>query len=139
MSFKVTHDSLTPALQKMAAGCKNKKPILEAMGNTLVSLTIRAFTNESLRASSWPEVKKKVGAPLYKSGAMKHSIRIVDANNEHVLVGTDRFYAKFHQFGTKKMPARPFFPFDANGKLIPPALRNVQLSAAAALNKLLKP
>lgn len=139
MSFKITHDSLTPKLREMAARCIYKKPILEAMGNALVSITVRAFTNESLRASSWAEVQKKVGSPLYKSGAMKHSIRIVEANNEHVLVGTDRFYAKFHQFGTKKMPARPFFPFDANGKLIPPALRNVQISAAAAMRKLLKP
>ena len=138
MSFKITGDTLTPGLRAMAARCRNKKPILFAMGSALVFLTKRAFHDESVRASTWAQLKKRVGSPLLKSTLLSKSPRIIETTNEHVIVGTDRPYAKYHQFGTKHIPARPFFPFDSSGKPIPVAIRNIQLAAAAAMRKLLK-
>lgn len=166
MSFKVTTDTLSPALAKMARNCSNPKSILEAMGNGLVSLTKRAFNDESLRALPWPPVKKQTGAPLKRSGAMWQSIRITELTNTHVMVGTDRPYAPHHQFGTdpydivartKKalfwpgaahpvkrvhhpgLPARPFFPFDSQGNMILSAKVKIEAAAKTALAKLLKP
>lgn len=164
MSFKVTHDSLSPALAKMARNCANPKAVLEAMGNAGVSLTKRAFNDESLRALPWPPVKKQGGAPLKRSGAMWQSIRITGLSSTFVTYGTDRPYAPHHQFGTKPynifptmkkalfwpgakhpvksvhhpgLPPRPFFPFDASGEMIPSAKQKVESAAKTALAKLI--
>jgi phage gpG-like protein len=166
MSFKVTGDTLSPALAKMVRDCGNPKPILEAMGNAGVSLTKRAFNDEALRPMPWPPVKKQGGAPLKRSGAMWQSIRITGLTSNYVTFGTDRPYAPYHQFGTRPyeivarlkkalfwpgakhpvkgvhhpgLPARPFFPFDAAGNMTPTAKQKVEAAAKVALAKLLKP
>ena len=165
MSFKVTKDTLSPGLAKMARSCGNPKPILEAMGEKLVSITTQAFRNEALRPAAWPPVKKKGGSPLYASGALKHSIQVTGLTNNYVTVETDRPYAPYHQFGTRPyeivarlkkalfwpgaahpvksvhhpgLPARPFFPFDASGNMTPVAKQKVEAAAKVALAKLLK-
>lgn len=165
MNFKVTHDSLSPAIARMARNCSNPKAVLEAMGNNLVSLTKRAFNDESLRPATWEPVKKKGGAPLKKSGALWQSIRITGLSNNMVTVGTDRPYAVYHQFGTKPFKilpaskkalfwpgaahpvkgvnhpgllARPFFPFNESGEMTPAAKQKIEAAAKVALAKLLK-
>jgi phage gpG-like protein len=118
--------------------------VLEHMGTSLVSMTTQAFRNEALRALPWPPVKKKRGAPLYASGALKHSIRITGLSNYMVTVGTDRTYAGYQQFGTKRkdgterIPARPFFPFNESGEMTPAAKQKIEAAAKVALAKLLK-
>lgn len=165
MSFKITKDTLSPALAKMARDCGNPKPILEAMGNEGVSLTKLAFNDEALRPMPWPPVKKQGGAPLKRSGALWQSIRITGLTSKYVTFGTDRTYAPYHQFGTRPyeivarlkkapfwpgaappvtgvphpgLPARPFFPFAAGGNMTPAAKQKVEAAAKVALAKLLK-
>lgn len=167
MSFKVEiiKNTISPKLAKLIRECNNPRKVLEAMGTSLVSVTKRAFNDASLRPATWAAVKKQGGAPLKKSGALWQSIRIVETNSKSVTVGTDRPYAVYHQFGTgpyvirpkgKKalfwpgamhpvkqinhpgIPARPFFPFDSAGKMIPSAIRQVEAAARVALAALLK-
>jgi HK97 gp10 family phage protein len=48
-------------------------------------------------------------SPLLETGALRDSItHNVDSNGKEAAVGTDLDYAKYLEFGTSKMPARPF-------------------------------
>ena len=52
--------------------------------------------------------------------------------SDTVVVYTDKKYAGYHQLGTKKMPARPFFPFDRNGQPTPRIMRKIKADIEAA-------
>lgn len=64
----------------------------------------------------WPPLKPETIArkatgdsPLLETGALRDSItHNVDSNGKEAAVGTDLDYAKYLEFGTSKMPARPF-------------------------------
>jgi phage gpG-like protein len=117
MSFKVTQDLISPATRKLVKSFSDTKPIMEAMGQEVVSITKRAFNDPSLRVSAWAPVKKsgrEAGtgrfastAALKASGAMWQSIRITGLTGREVRAGTDRPYATYHQFGTKAYTIRP--------------------------------
>lgn len=128
-------DTISPALARLARGVQDKKPILEAMGLQLVSLTQRAFNEAALRPAPWPAKRDGTPATLRKNQVLVRSIRITEITTDSVTVATDRPYAAIHQrggvikpkrpdgvlvfeIGGKKifakrvvMPARPFFPF----------------------------
>lgn len=44
-------------------------------------------------------------------------------------------YSLYHQFGTRKMPARPFFPIDKNGELLPAMRRKIVGKVKKALRE----
>ncbi len=153
-------DTISPTLKRAAAGIKDKRPILEAMGAQLTSLTIRAFNDPSLRPAPWPAKSDGSPATLRKNQVLVHSIRIVKLTNSSVTVGTDRVYAAIHQLGgtikpkhgkalrfslggaevfakSVSIPARPFFPF-TEGRMTDLArerLRSVAQAKIAALFK----
>jgi HK97 gp10 family phage protein len=63
----------------------------------------------------WPKLaqstidRKGFERPLYETGALRDSIEHnVDAGARDAYVGTDDPVAKYHEFGTSKIPARPF-------------------------------
>jgi phage gpG-like protein len=99
-------DEISPGLRsKIAAvGSTGRRQILHAMGTELVSITVRAFRDVSLRAASWPAKVNGAVATLYKSGALKHSIRITEATDSFVSAGSDRPYAAIHQVGGTTRP-----------------------------------
>lgn len=97
--FQVARNTLTPSLRQAARGIRDRRPILEAMGLQLVSITVRAFRDASLRASTWPPKRDGSPATLYKRGALRQSIRITSVDNRAVNVGSDRPYAAIHQLG----------------------------------------
>ncbi|MBI5770862.1 MAG: phage virion morphogenesis protein [Verrucomicrobia bacterium] len=115
-------DNLTPALRRLAAGVEDKKPILEAMGTQLASLTRRAFNEPNLRPAPWPNkltfnassgtFSRSEPSRLRKNQVLVRSIRIVKLTNSSVTVGTDRIYAAIHQLGgeirAKNAPALAF-------------------------------
>ncbi|MBU4460302.1 MAG: phage virion morphogenesis protein [Verrucomicrobia bacterium] len=165
--FTVMRDLLTPRLRAMARKISDKRPLLEAMGLALVSVTQRAFNDESLRPSAWAPKKSEDGRPLLKrSGLLWRSARIVALDGHAVTVGTDRPYAAAHQFGTGPytirprgkralywpgaghpvgivhhpgLPPRPFFPFDASGRMTPAGQQRIRSAAMAKIAALLKP
>lgn len=96
---------------------------LHQIGNTVKNRTTYAFKKEELRPSPWAprkHSKRDDGhALLRRSTDMFRSIDYFVQEPDTVVIGTKVDYAKYHQFGTKNMPARPFFPLDANGNLLP--------------------
>lgn len=145
MSFSVRND-ISPELARLARKVSDRKPILEAMGLQLVSITKLAFADESLRAAAWA-ARKGGGSHslLRKSGALWQSIRITETTNDHVTVGSDRVYAAIQQFGSAKsggrgsgIPARPFFPFVGQGPMTALAQEKVRKAALDALKRLLR-
>ena len=106
-----------------------QKRVLAAAGQLVASRTTLAFRTPSMRPTPWAPRKKSKrddGHPLLiKSGAMRQSIRWRLDGTNAVVVGSDKKYAPYHQHGTKKMPARPFFPIDAHGRLVPEMERKI--------------
>ncbi len=147
----VVTDTLTAALDAMGARFKNPRHLSEATGLAMVGLTVRSFNEPSVRAESWaplaPEtiaqkIKEKTSTAILKRHTLLwRSWRVVEAHSDFVRVGSDRFYAIFHQFGTRRgVPARPMLPVTGgpeNSTLTPLAVRNVVAAAKAALRDLL--
>ena len=48
---------------------------------------------------------------LIDEGFLARSIRVASVDEKRAEIVSDREYAAYHQFGTKKMPRRPFLPF----------------------------
>jgi len=148
-TFRKTRDVLIPDLAARSAKAKKPKAALEAMGLAVVSLATRAFTQASLRPSTWSplkaatiKAKKMLGfgsKPLVRSGALAHSPRVIKVTNKSVFVGSDRAVkgkslAAIDQYETKTIPARPVWPFDHNGRITAAGGRNVKAAARAALD-----
>ncbi len=171
MSFQAgfnIRDGISPALAALTRRMRDKRPVLEAMGLQLVSITQRAFSDESWRPAKWAPrkgttfgtrqgkngktVKTVVNGKgieehqlLKKSGAMFHSIQVKELTNEHVMVGSDRVYAAIQQLGSRKksgrgsgIPPRPFFPFVGVGRMTDRAKERILNTAWAKLRSMLK-
>lgn len=138
-----TRDTLTPSLRRQLAAVSSPRKALEAIGLVVVSMAQRALTNPSLRPATWAALKqatlarkKRLGQsskPLIAEGALARSPRIVAVTDKNVTVGSDRPYAGYQQLGTARVPARPFFPFDENGKPTATARRRMLGAARRAL------
>jgi phage gpG-like protein len=79
------------------------------------------FANEGIIGGSgvqsvlWQKSKaaiKEKRKTLNKTGTLQGSIHRTDAQNGTVTVGTNAPYGVYHQFGTKKLPERPFIAID---------------------------
>jgi phage gpG-like protein len=143
MSLQI-RDNISPALARMMARCKDRRPILEAMGQQLVTITKKAFNDASLRAATWPAKRDGSAATLKKTGMLWQSIRITEITNTSVTVGSDRPYAAVHQLGSSRatgrgggIPARPFFPF-LSGNLTALAAKKIEDVAARAAKRQLR-
>jgi phage gpG-like protein len=147
MQIKVvkTVDVLTPSLRANLAKATNPRKALESMGLVCVSLAQRSFTEASARPTTWPPLspktikeKAKLGygsTPLVREGQLARTPRIVSVTDKNVVVGSDRADAKYHQLGTKTIPARPFFPFDPEtGKPTDKARRLILAAAKRTLS-----
>lgn len=136
-------DELTPALRKKLARISDKRPILEAAGAALAGVATRAFRDEALRPSEWAPLaestlrRKRGGGPLIDTGALYRSVIAQAPGRDSIEVGSDREYSLFHQWGTRKMPARPFFPIDDKG-FTQPGQQAVMEAVSAALNAALR-
>ena len=117
-----------------AAMARAKLKALRAIGQHVASDATLAFRTASLRPSPWaPRKDKKATHPLLiKSGSLRQSIRWRLSGPDTVVVHSPMKYAKYHQLGTKKMPARPFFPVDAHGRLTPRIMRKIQADVQRA-------
>lgn len=111
-----------------------QKRILEYIGAAVQSRTTQAFRTASFRPSPWAPrkpSKRDDGHPLLiRSGSLRQSISWRIEDDDTVTVSTDRKYAAFHQHGTKKMPARPFFPVGPDGELVPEMRRKIDREIA---------
>ena len=106
-----------------AALARAQKRALQDIGAAVASRATRAIRTVSLRPATWAPrkpSKRDDGHPLLiKSGDMRQSISWKLEGEDTVVVGSSMEYARYHQEGTKHMPARPFFPIDQYGQLVP--------------------
>ena len=100
-----------------------QRQALMDIGQAVTSRATLAFRSPPMRPSPWvprKPSKRDDGHPLLiKSGSLRQSIGWKLDGRDTVVSGTDRKYAGYHQTGTKRMPARPFFPVDRSGNLTP--------------------
>ena len=113
-----------------------QRKALDYIGARVASDATRAFKNASLRPSPWaPRKDKKATHPLlikHPDGGLWKSIDHRLEDYDTVVIGSDKKYAIYHQQGTKHMPARPFFPIDAQGQLTPRIMRKIKADVEAA-------
>lgn len=85
-------------------------------GEQLRTMAELNFRSPRMRPAKWPALKdstlkrKKGTRPLVDTGTLMRSLEVRGASASGVEVASTQDYANYHQYGTKKMPARPFFP-----------------------------
>lgn len=152
--MQVHHDSITPGLAAIAARVRDLTPVAEAAGLQLVAFAGRSFNEPGVRAVPWAPLKPatiaekiaagKSTAILKRDVVMARSFRITDLRPMSVTVGTDRPYARYHQFGAPKrgLPQRPMLPFTgttaASAQLAPWARKRLEAVSQKKLNALLQ-
>lgn len=117
-------DAITPEIRRRLRKLDGagKTGALEVMGIVVQTAAVESFTDETKRASPWPEKKDGTPATLQQTHALRQSYqRAVVATPRVVEIGSDRPYALAHQLGRKEagLPARPTLPVDARGELLP--------------------
>jgi phage gpG-like protein len=108
-------------LQDVKRRSKNLEPVLTAAGISLRKYLASNYTGQGLLVGGWAPLDPKYAAwkavnfpgtpPMVRTGALFNSVAVVgpeiDAHDNwatYTLKGVN--YAKFHQYGTTKMPKR---------------------------------
>ena len=160
LSFRITHDDVSPALTRMAAAARRPEPIFRAMGTTFLSLT-QGNKDSAYRPASWPAKKDGTQSTLQKSGTLSSSFHL-SVSNTGATVSNPMVHAAIHQFGSKGhiagvrigqiqpkksryvqtpesimsgskgIPPRPFFPV-VRGKFTPNAEQNIRAAGERVL------
>lgn len=98
--------------------------IHEAIASRVHSIVLKNFGESGLdRPSSWSPLSpryanrvKRTFATLELSGNLKRSVRSTSSPAEAVIWQDSSVpYGAAHQFGSEKLPARPFFPMVGDG------------------------
>lgn len=137
----IIRDGISPRLAQMARNIADKRPVLEVMAISLQSWTIRAFSTPGMRPHSWPAKLDGSASTLEKTTALRQSLgRKPTITMTQAIVGSDRAYAAIHQFGARNtdgpnggIPARPYFPFDYGGTIMPAAKDEIEDAAKAEI------
>lgn len=96
----------------------------------------RSFANSGSDFGPWaPRKDSKTHRLLQKTTLLRRSLRAT-AEASGAAVVSDRKYAGFHQFGTRKMVARPFVPVSPDGRLSDRAERLIIAKINAKLRSL---
>ncbi len=132
VAIRISSNTLSDDIKRALKAAQNPQPALEAAAAVIVEHAKRAFIEPGLRPVTWPALAastirakqrahKSLGM-LIREGHLIRTPRIIQSSRRRVLVGSNLFYARFHQLGTKRIPARPFWPFDAQGRVRPRTL-----------------
>lgn len=144
VDIRLRKDTLTADLRRALRAAQNPEPALRAGGQVVVEHAKRAFRETGLRAESWPALSAKTLAEkrraqksssvLIRDGHLIRTPRILTSAKRRVIVGSNLFYARFHQLGAKNgIPARPFWPFRSNGKMTEKTARIVRAAMVRRL------
>lgn len=116
-TIQIESQAVQNSLNELARKTTHLQPAFNAIGVEIQRNVIDCFENEkSPDGINWaalsPQTLKKRGADAKKlrdKGNMFASLGH-NASNNHVEITIGQDYAPHHQFGTKHIPARPFFP-----------------------------
>ena len=120
-SFKLDWGGLDRALGSAVGKAARTKPVLEEIGEALVSSTVERFSSSTAPdGTPWEpsqRAEREGGKTLVDSGRLRSSIGY-EASSAHVAVGSNVEYARIHQLGGKAgrnhsvtLPARPYLGF----------------------------
>jgi phage gpG-like protein len=166
MKIRITiPPTLTTDLRARLARAADTSAMAMSGAEELKTWATRAFDDASLRAAPWAPRKGGGSWPLLKRhGLLWRSFRVKPAGAGKAEAVTDRPYAAAHQFGTppkvirpknKKalfwpgaahpvrevhhpgVPARPYFPFNAQGTLMPAAAEQLMATTRRRLAAIL--
>ncbi|MDD4059173.1 MAG: phage virion morphogenesis protein [Kiritimatiellae bacterium] len=101
--------------------------VARVAGEELAIMAAEAFHSERVRPAEWPPLSRRTEAgmskarkrgakkrgsarPLVDTGTLMRSFEVGAADGDGVTVKSTQDYAVYHQYGTRKMPARPFIP-----------------------------
>ena len=120
-----------------AALARAQRNALVVIGNAVKNRTTEAFKEPELRPSPWAPRKNNADPDrplLYKHGDLQQNFRSVVTGPDTVVVRTKVEYARYHQTGTKNIPARPFFPVK-DGELVPQIQNKIEKRINEAIDK----
>jgi phage gpG-like protein len=112
ISLTLTRDDITPRLNELVSDDLMGR-MLDAAGTLIGSMATRAFSEPSLRPTSWPGRKDKLPHPLLiKSTDLSQSIHHKVRGDEVIIGSAKEDYAGVQQLGSRngRIPARPYFP-----------------------------
>ncbi|WP_298079769.1 phage virion morphogenesis protein [uncultured Cardiobacterium sp.] len=106
--FTVGMDTALRKLKQLAERGEDITPVLDELGEDEVTRVMLRFENsEAPDGSIWEDLKVRAGKPLMDTGRLYQSV-VAHVANDSLQVGTNVSYAPYHQFGTERIPARPF-------------------------------
>jgi phage virion morphogenesis protein len=117
-TIQINSAQVEHALAELARRTAHLQPAFDDIGEAIKNNVLFGFRDEkSPDGIKWKALSPQTIARrrnnsskiLNDTGRLKGSFTHV-ATNSHVEITTDAEYAPFHQFGTSKMVARPFFP-----------------------------
>lgn len=148
MQLTIT-DQASAVLNALGAKLSHSQPVYEAAALAIASLTQRSFVDSSVRAFPWipldPATLKSKRRATFKSAILRRSgllfkSWLATATDAEGVVSTDRPYAVFHQFGTRRLPMRPMLPIIGSAttpQLTQLAVRDVTEAGIAAFSSLI--
>lgn len=117
-------EKLARKLNAFCLSSDDKERLLHGLGVELKEQTLDRFDlEEDPKGDPWKAIteaykRRKVltssGGILEREGDLKTRLTVQVNDEDSVTVFSPTPYAGFHQMGTKKMPARPFFGFSTD-------------------------
>jgi phage gpG-like protein len=130
-------DQVTPEILRAMRAVERPKPVIRAALEVIKQVAKRAFNDPSLRPMVWVAKVDGTPATLRKDQLLARSPTVQWVGEDNGRVGSDRVYARIHQYGgtikpkrwksllipgvgfrtRARIPARPYFPFKTTGDL----------------------
>jgi phage gpG-like protein len=160
ISFNLTRDDVTPAINLMLRAARNPQPLLRAMGTTFKSITEGNFNSAGASFRPAPWKPKRDGLPSIlqsRNPTLSKSFHMTLAADS-VTISNPMIYAAIHQLGgeirpknakalkffsggrwwtVKKvtMPARPYMPILPDGRLTSAAATLIERACRRAFER----
>ena len=118
-------DKAARAWGAMMRRSENLTPAMKVGAESIQRLIQKTFqTSASPTGEKWDDLdpetikrrRKKSNIPLVDTGKLRLSMA-TSYGARTITFGTNTKYAGFQQFGTRRIPARPFMPITAQGEL----------------------
>lgn len=133
VSITIEDDGFRDALTRLIARTHELRPVFEEIGSALLATTQQRFEAEAgPDGAAWPAhsaatvLRRGAGAPKLRDRGHLYASLTYAASRFKAEVGTNRVYARIHQFGGKAgrgrkvtIPARPYLGVsDADRRMI---------------------
>jgi phage virion morphogenesis protein len=120
LEFKLNEiDKLARKINSWALSGDQRKSLLHSLGVEVKEQTLERFDlEEDPEGDPWKAITEAYkirkgltssGGILEREGDLKITLTVQDHDENSVTIFSPKEYSGFHQIGTNKMPARPFF------------------------------